>query len=128
LPVLAEQARDQPAGRRLPIQHLRPAVVGPFAALRTMKHPLDKVLAQGHMVQAEPRTKQHSKPSSGTGEVNGQSPLSKSHLADCGPGKQAGFGSAQQGLNRIVRPRQPLPKQLGHVPVQVGGERGRCLL
>jgi len=37
------EARDQAAGRRLLIQHLRPAVVG--------KHALDEILAQGHVIQ-----------------------------------------------------------------------------
>jgi hypothetical protein len=43
LPVLEGPARDQAAGRRLLVQHLRPTPVG--------NDPLDEVLAEGHVVE-----------------------------------------------------------------------------
>lgn len=43
---------DQAAGRRVGLEHLGPAIAGPFAALRTTKDALDRVRAQGEVAEA----------------------------------------------------------------------------
>ena len=43
---------DEPARRRVGLEHLGPAIAGSFAALRTAEDALDKVLAQGQVVEA----------------------------------------------------------------------------